>query len=106
MNCRKIEKKGIKTVVVTDEYAGSDGASQSLADSDPSANACVTGGNANQLIVLPKLDKIIGHIEIVDLVSGGHDGSLRPDGSIEGEIQFITGATSEVGFNKLTARTR
>ena len=54
MNCRKIEKKGIKTVVVTDEYAGSDGASQSLADSDPSANACVTGGNANQTHRSPK----------------------------------------------------
>ncbi len=106
MNCKKISKKGIKTVVVTDEYAGQDGASQSLADSDPSADACVTAGNANQTIVLPKLDKIIGHIDYVNIIAGGHDGSLRPDGTIEGEIQFITGATSEVGFNKLTARTK
>lgn len=106
MNCKKITKKGIKTVVVTDEYAGQDGASQSLADSDPSADACVTAGNANQTIVLPKLDKIIGHIDYVNIIAGGHDGSLRPDGTIEGEIQFITGATSEVGFNKLTARTK
>ena len=29
MNCNKLEKKGIKTVLITDEYAGQDGASQS-----------------------------------------------------------------------------
>ncbi len=106
MNCKKIEKKKIKTVILTDEYAGQDGASQSLADADPIANACVTGGNANAPITLPKLDKIIGHINFVNTIAGGHNESLKEDGTIEGEIQFITGATSEVGFNKLTARTR
>ncbi|WP_346935228.1 glycine/sarcosine/betaine reductase component B subunit, partial [Clostridium sp.] len=37
-------------------------------------------------------------------IAGGHMGSLREDGSIEAEIQVITGATSEVGFNYLTAK--
>ena len=32
MNCKKIEAEGIKTVIITDEYAGRDGKSQSLAD--------------------------------------------------------------------------
>ena len=35
MNCNKITDMGIKTVLITDEYAGQDGASQSLADSTP-----------------------------------------------------------------------
>ncbi|CBH21232.1 Glycine reductase component B, subunits alpha and beta (Selenoprotein PB alpha/beta) [Contains: Betaine reductase component B subunit beta; Betaine reductase component B subunit alpha] [Acetoanaerobium sticklandii] len=107
MNCKKITKKGIKTVILTDEYAGRDGASQSLADADAAADACVTGGNANMTIVLPKLDKIIGHVskDVIDVIAGGFDGSLRADGSIEVEIQAITGATSEVGFNKMTAKT-
>lgn len=107
MNCKKISKKGIKTVILTDEYAGRDGASQSLADADVAADACVTGGNANMTIVLPKLDKIIGHVskDVIDVIAGGFDGSLRADGSIEVEIQAITGATSEVGFNKMTAKT-
>lgn len=105
MNCKKITAKGIKTVIVTDEYAGRDGASQSLADSDPSGDACVTGGNANMIITLPKLDKIIGHIDVVDYIAGGFAGSTREDGSLEVEIQAITGATSEVGFGYLTART-
>ena len=104
MNCKKIENKGVKTVIVTDEYAGRDGASQSLADADEKANAVVTGGNANQVVILPKLDKIIGHIEFVDIIAGGAKGSLREDGTILVEIQAITGATNETGFNYLTAK--
>lgn len=106
MNCKKIEGQGVKTVIITDEYAGRDGASQSLADADKAADAVVTGGNANQLIELPKMDKVIGHPEFVDTIAGGFDGSLREDGSISVEIQAITGATSEVGFGYLTARTK
>lgn len=105
MNCNKISEKGIKTVLLTDEYAGRDGASQSLADSTPKGDAVVTGGNANEIIVLPPMKKIIGHKEAVDVLSGGFAGSLREDGSIEAEIQVVTGATSEVGFGYLTAKT-
>ena len=105
MNCKKIETEGVKTVIVSDEYAGQNGASQSLADADPKANAVVTGGNANQLIVLPKLDKIIGHIDVVNVIAGGHHDSLKEDGTIEVEIQAITGATNETGFGYLTAKT-
>ncbi|CAH2212332.1 glycine/sarcosine/betaine reductase component B subunit [Tepidibacter aestuarii] len=104
MNCKKIEGQGVKTVIVTDEYAGRDGASQSLADADPKADAVVTGGNANQTIVLPPMDKVIGHVEFVDTIAGGFDGSLRTDGSIEVEIQAITGATNETGFGYLTTK--
>ncbi len=60
MNCKKIEAEGIKTVIITDEYAGRDGKSQSLADADVAADAVVTGGNANEVVILPKLDKVIG----------------------------------------------
>ena len=105
MNCKKIETEGVKTVIVTDEYAGQNGASQSLADADPKADAVVTGGNANQLITLPKLDKVIGHIDVVNVIAGGNHDSLKEDGTIEVEIQAITGATNETGFGYLTAKT-
>lgn len=104
MNCNKVTDKGVKTVLVTDEYAGQDGSSQSLADSTPKGDAVVTGGNANEVIVLPPMKRVIGHVEAADIIAGGHIGSLREDGSIEAEIQVITGATSEVGFNYLTAK--
>jgi glycine reductase len=104
MNCKKIEGQGVKTVIVTDEYAGRDGASQSLADADAKADAVVTGGNANQVVVLPKMDRVIGHVEVADVIAGGAAGSLREDGSIEAEIQVITGATNETGFGFLTSK--
>jgi len=105
MNCRKAEQAGVRTVLLTDEYAGRDGASQSLADACPEADAVVTGANANETIVLPKLEKIIGLKESADVIAGGFDGSLREDGSIEVEIQAITGATSELGLSKISAYT-
>ena len=104
MNCTKLEKLGIKTVIITDEYAGSDGKSQSLADADELADAVVTGGNANEMIVLPPMDRVIGTLDYIDRIAGGHDGSLRPDGSIEAELQVIIGSTNELGFNRMSAR--
>ena len=104
MNCKKIEAEGSKTVIITDEYAGRDGKSQSLADADAAANAVVTGGNANQLITLPKLDKVIGTLDYITKIAGASDTTLKADGSLEVEIQVITGATNETGFNKLSAR--
>lgn len=104
MNCKKIEAEGVKTVIITDEYAGRDGKSQSLADADPAADAVVTGGNANQVIILPKLDKVIGTLDYVTKIAGASEETLREDGSLEVELQVITGATNETGFNKLSAR--
>ena len=104
MNCKKIEATGTPTVIITDEYAGREGTSQSLADADPSADALVTGGNANQVITLPKLDKVIGTLEYTEKIAGGFAGNIDADGNITVEIQAITGATNELGFNLLSAR--
>lgn len=105
MNCRKAENAGIRTVLVTDEYAGRDGASQSLADAAKEADAVVTAGNANEIIVLPAMEKVIGYPTYADVIAGGFQGSLRQDGSIEVELQAITGATSELGFTRISAIT-
>ena len=105
MNCWKAERAGIKTVLITDEYAGRDGSSQSLADSCPEGDACVTAGNANEVIVLPPMQKVIGEPATADVIAGGFFGSLREDGSMEVELQAIMGATSELGFNRIGGRT-
>jgi len=104
MNCKKIEAVGVPTVIVTDEYAGRDGTSQSLADVDAAADAVVTGGNANEVVTLPKLDKVIGTLQYVDVIAGGFENNTLEDGSIVVELQAIIGATNELGFNKLSAR--
>ena len=104
MNCKKIEAEGIKTVIITDEYAGQDGKSQSLADADPAADAVVTGGNANEVIILPKMDKLIGTLAYITKIAGANKDTLKEDGSLEVELQVITGATNETGFGRLSAR--
>lgn len=104
MNCKKIEAEGIKTVIITDEYAGRDGKSQSLADANAAADAVVTGGNANQVIILPKMDKVIGTLDYVTKIAGASEETLRADGSLEVELQVITGSTNETGFTRLSAR--
>ncbi|MDR2175928.1 MAG: glycine/sarcosine/betaine reductase component B subunit [Synergistaceae bacterium] len=105
MNCWKAERLGIKTALLTDEYAGQDGASQSLADSCVEGDACVTAGNANEVIVLPPMKKVLGVAEEANVIAGGWQGSLAGDGSITVELQAITGATSELGYTKLGACT-
>jgi glycine reductase len=104
MNCTNLEEAGIKTVLVTDEYAGRDGSSQSLADADPAGDAVVTAGNANETVTLPPMKKIIGQQKLANVIAGGFDGSLEEDGSITVELQAITGSTNELGFHNLTAR--
>ena len=105
MNCWKAERAGIKTTLLTDEYAGQDGASQSLADSCPEGDACVTAGNANEVVVLPPMDRVIGVPEEANVIAGGWQGSLAADGTITVELQAIIGATSELGFTRLGAYT-
>ncbi len=104
MLCNKIENYGIKTVLITDEFAGRDGASQSLADTVPQADAVVSAGNANEVVILPPMKHTIGDQKPVVVIPGGFDGCIAADGSITVEIQAIIGATCELGFNKLTAQ--
>ena len=70
------------------------------------ADAVVTGGNANEVIVLPKLDKVYtARLELCRYHRWrSRTVHCRPDGNIEAEIQVITGATNEIGFNCLSAR--
>ncbi len=105
MNCRRAEEASIRTVLISDEFAGRDGASQSLADSVPEADAFVSSGNANALVSLSPMDRLIGYSDTIDVIAGGSSGSLKPDGSIEVELQAITGATCELGFNRTGAKT-
>lgn len=105
LNCKKLEQKGIKTVLITDEFPGRDGKSQSLADTTKEADAVVSTGQGNLVVTLPPMEKVIGTLEDVETMIGGYEGSLKEDGSIEAEIQIIISATSAFGYNKLAART-
>lgn len=105
LNCRRAESAGIRTVLITDEFAGRDGASQSLADAAKEADAVVSSGNANMMIELPAMERVIGFDDYAETIAGGFSGSLRADRSITVELQAITGATCELGFNRMGAKT-
>jgi len=104
MIVRGLEQAGIKTVAITDEFAGSDGSSQSLADSVPEADAVISTGNANDLIELPAMPQTIGPLPDLERLAGGYPGTIRADGSISVELQAIIGATNELGFGRLSCR--
>ncbi len=104
MLCKKIEECGIKTVLITDEYAGRDGSSQSLADAVHRADAVISTGNANEMIDLPPMKRTIGDLKSSEVIAGGFVGCLTADGGLKVEIQSIMGSTCELGFGNLTTR--
>ena len=106
MNCRLHEQKGIKTVLVTDEYCGRDGTSQGLADVTPEADAVVTNGNGNQFVVLPKMDRVIGDIEAAKIITGGNANSIGEDGTVSVEIAAIMGSCCEMGYEHMMTKLR
>ena len=103
MILRLLGEANVACVGVTDEFAGSSGGSQSLADATPLANAIVSTGNANQRVLLPPLERAIGAAPNVARLAGGYAGSVKSDGSLEVELQAIMGATNELGFGTLSA---
>lgn len=104
LNCKLSEKSGIKTVLLTDEYAGRDGRSQGLADVTSEADAVVTAGNGNMLLELPAMDKVIGCLDCVETITGGFSGSMHEDGSLTVELASIMGSLCELGYENLTTK--
>lgn len=101
---RGLEKAGIPTVALTDEFAGPNGGSQSLADAAPEAIATISVGNANERILLPPLQQLLGPVSDLSKLAGAYPHSLHDDGSLEVELQAIIGATNELGWQTLRCR--
>lgn len=105
MACKNLEDMGIKTVIVTNEDAGTDGLSESLPDMVVEADAIVTTGNSNATLLLPKVDRVIGKLEDIERVTGGNVDSIKPDGTLLVEIHGIMGSHNLQGNTLLTAIT-
>jgi sarcosine reductase len=103
--CQELEKNGIKTVIITNEDAGTDGMSESLPDSVQEADAIVSTGNSNATVMLPAMEKTIGKFKDVERVCGGNVTSIQEDGSLLLEIHGIMGSHNLQGNTKLGAVT-
>lgn len=85
-----LEDVGVKTVGISNECTGRDGASQPLVTLDAKADALVSTGNVSEIIELPPAEKVIGELEALarDGLSGGWSydeilgSSVKEDGSI------------------------
>ena len=104
MNCKKVSQAGVKVVLITDEFPGKDGKSQSLADAVDEADALVSCGNGNEIIHFPPMERLIGTLDFIESMIGGYEGSLKEDGSIDAELQIVIASTIANGYNKLAAK--
>lgn len=109
---RALEDKGIKTIGLTNECTGRDGASQPLVSLDEKADAIVSCGNVSELIELPAMPKVLGELEALarDGLSGGWAGdeklgpSVRPDGSIIMENNAMFCGDQVLGWSPKTMK--
>lgn len=105
MICSRLEKQGIKTVLITDECSGWDGMSQPLTDTANEAVAVISTGNVSHVIELEKADKILGNPEAIANLAGGWTGAYNPEnGTMQCELNAVIGATSEIGYHYATVK--
>ena len=104
MNCKRLEDRGIKTVLVTDECSGRDGTSQPLTDTTKEAVAVVSSGNVSMVVELEPADRILGNIKSSQTLAGGWAGCVGEDGSLKVELNAVIGATSEIGFHNASVK--
>ncbi|MPN16901.1 Betaine reductase complex component B subunit alpha [bioreactor metagenome] len=100
----ELENVGIKTVGLSNECTGRDGASQPLVALDEKATALVSSGNVSQIHELPPMKTVLGELESLarDGLSGGWEGCVREDGSIIMENNAMFCADHISGFSVKT----
>ena len=104
MICKRLENRGIKSVLVTDECSGWDGTSQPLTDNTKEAVSVVSTGNVSMVVELEPADKVIGNLKSAETLAGGWAGCAAEDGSLKVELNAVIGATSEIGFHNASVK--
>ncbi|MCG8531777.1 MAG: glycine/sarcosine/betaine reductase component B subunit [Desulfovibrionales bacterium] len=104
MNCKKVAQKGVAVGLITDEFPGRDGKSESLADVADEADLLVSCGQGNAMLQFPAMERVIGTLDHIETMIGGFSGCKQDDGSFEAELQIIIASTIANGYNKLSAR--
>ena len=62
--------------------------------------------NGNEFVILPKMDKVIGDIEVARVITGGNAESVREDGTLAVEIAAIMGSCCEMGYEHMMTKLR
>lgn len=101
MICEKLEDAGIHTVLMAHENCGKDGLAQGITIVSEKADAVVSMGNANEIITLPPMDKVLGVPQAIDMLSGALENSHHEDGSITTTFTVIMDSISNIGVSRL-----
>ncbi len=64
--CTELERRGIKTVIIAEEFGGADGGDFGLVHTVPEADAIVSTGNRDALVSLPAMERVIGGDRILN----------------------------------------
>lgn len=105
MNCRKSEQAGIKTVLITDEYAGATAPASRWPTPAPKATRASQRATPMKSLSCRLWTRSSAIRLRRKPLPAGFFGSVREDGSLEVELQAILGATNELGFNRIGGRT-
>lgn len=99
-NCDNCERLGIKTVLIDNEWLGADGSGElPLIAFSTNANAMVSVGNADAIVDVPAVEKVIGGRSMFELAANLEGGLHLP-------IRFIPNAVNQAGFTYLTTEGR
>jgi len=107
-----LKKAGITAVGLSLECSGRDGKGQPFTIMDPEADMLVSTGNISEVVELPPMEKVYGDIQCIvrDPSSGSwaedevYGPSLRSDGSIVCENNYICGGCASLGASRYTVR--
>ena len=96
--CRELERAGIATVLLVNEFAGPDGLTPSLAETTPEARWIVSTGNNDAVLELGAVQEAPGFLE-------GLLGPL-PAGPVKVPMTRLYASTNQLGYNVLSCETR
>jgi len=102
--CTELERRGIKTVIIAEEFGGADGGDFGLVHTVPEADAMVSTGNRDALVSLPAMERVIGGDRILnpDLNDTIVDGSASQ--AFETSLRRVMCSTNQVGSARLTTQ--
>jgi len=95
--CQYMEQADIKTTVVSSEAAGTDGYDFPLFYTVPEADAIVSIGSEDEIIAMPKVEKVIGGETLLDTETSAI-------GPFDLKMYFHYCGTNQVGANVLMGR--
>ncbi len=97
--CEAAEKQGIKTVIMLHDHPGVDGTAEPMINTSPYADAIVTVGNDSAQIIIPEMERYIGHKEQLGILSGTPADYKQADGTYKVGVSIIMGSTNNLGMN-------